>query len=371
MKPQVFSSLLLASLISTPVIAQNQAQINNSVLTVSANNGQSFGTGPSVKFWFSARNPNGAATVDTINHPEIGRFSSRRLGSGSTAAPWNYWFDYRSQRYYVPTINIVGDSNNSYYSYNVDMGTPASEVEGYLVSFRFAIPENYYFPGTDEAFWNQTNSAVGSSMKMAWVTRNGDDTAKGDLLLLTHSGGGNLNTIGNGASVLSKPTSDSHYFSHLNNISRVDHSNRLLAYLKRPAGSVSGDRAPIEWSLVNTLKHTYTNAQKIIKTNIEPMNHRYVAFAGWSDPDRDGRGSTIGSQLLYGDIYVAQGPTAKARIEIGDAAQYENCKWLFIAPPAQWSTQQVTTAFHPDEFEKANYWFITTADGTRYSGPLR
>ncbi len=363
--PIVATTRFAACAVSVPPVAP--AAAGKVRVNIAASSGQNFGVGPTVKFWFSGRNPNAATTISLNTDVEIGASNAT---SGTTAHPWNYWYDSRSKRFYSPTVDNLSAISNSSFQYTVDMGKPASQLEGYLVSFRFVIPENYYYPGTDENFWNGSNLSVGSSFKMAWVLKsNGSDTGNSDLILLQHSGGGALTTTGNGMSV-GASSSNSHWFSGLERLSRVDHSNRLLSHFQHSAGVPSGGNGRVEWSLVSTLAHTYTNADKPVTYNVSPVDHRLINFPGWMDTRRDGRGTTATAQTLYGDVYVAQGPTAKARLEIGDAATYQACKWLFIAPPVSWTNSAVAIDFYPDEIAKANYWFLTTADGTRYSGVL-
>ncbi len=314
----------------TPPVASGKVRVN-----IAATGGQNFGVGPSVKFWFSGRNPNAATNINLNTDIEIGTTFATDMPA---AHPWKYWYDSRSKRYYTPTVDNLetGAANrwgNNDFQYTVDLGKAFAQQEGYLISFRFVIPDNYFFPGTDANFWNGSNMSVGSSFKMAWVMKTvNNDTGNSDLILLNHAGGGALTTQGNGMSVYTAANpADTHWFSGLETISRTDNSNRLLSHFQHGAGVPSGGNGRVEWSLVSTLAHTYTNAiRPVTYTNsakpatdpVEPPNHHYVNFPGWMDTTRNGRGNEQTAQTLYGDVYVAQGPTAKARLEIGDAATY-------------------------------------------------
>lgn len=332
--------------------------------------GSGFGTGPEVKFWFSGRNPEEKNEVDMTQDPEIGSFSGNREGSGSAiSATWNYWYDQKSDRYFVPTINNSGEGG-TYFSKNVDMGNANSEHDGYLISYRSYVPDGYSFPGTTmEQFDNGNFDDTGSTFKSAWVTNNGDNTGNGDLIIWTHSDGNNLQYAGNGAQVGINDRG-SRYAGTMTLLNTRDHSNRVLSYLQVPEGFTSGEMVTAEWGLSGTNEPRYYEGQKELVSNAVPLNHRYISFTGWADPDRDGFGTIETTQVLYGDIYVAQGPNSRARVEIGDAANYADCKWLFIAPPTSWTDTEVKASFYADEMAKSNYWFVTTADGTRYSGEL-
>jgi len=331
--------------------------------------GAGFGEGPRVVFWFSGRNAGGREVVDLAEDPEIGAFGRRREGSGSVETEWRYWADEASGRTFVPTIDNDGEGG-SYFSRNVSLGSPRAEAEGVLVSYRAYVPPGYGFPGVSLGGWAAGDyEGVGSSFKSAWLTHDGDDTGNGDLVLWTHSGGGSLTSSGNGAS-WGLDDRGTHWVASLSSLNTGDHSPRLLAFMQVPADFRSGDEVSSEWSLASTSTHRYFEGQRPLSSNRVPIELGHVAFAGWADPERNGHGSVASSQVLYGDLYIAQGPTARARIELGDAARYEDCGWLFIAPPDGWTDEEVRATFHADELARATHWFVTTADGRRYSGPL-
>lgn len=365
----LFSFLLINSCDKNEVKREEETTLIGEKVLIKAN-GANFGQGPEVKFWFSGRNINNHTVVDMENDPEIGKYANN--SASSEEFPWEYWADSKSGRSFVPTINNKATSGASFRGL-IDMGNASSELDGYLISYRTYVPDNYSFPGTSlTQFANKDFTGCGSSYKSAWVSYNGDNTTDGDLVIWTHMSGGNIGFIGNGAQVQVKEKSDSYsiYATNLGLLSTSDHSPRVLAYLKVPEDFASGSKVTTEWSFVSTNSHTYHHGQRPMTSNKVPLNHRYIVLLGWSDPDRNGFGNVATTQVLCGDIYVAQGPNARARIELGDAPNYEDCNWLFIAPPENWSENEVQAYFYNDEIAKCKYWFITTSDGTRYSGSL-
>ena len=70
---------------------------------------------------------------------------------------------------------------------------------------------------------------------------------------------------------------------------------------------------------------------------------------------------------LYDDIYIASGPNAQARVEIGDAPAYDDSTNLTILTPETWDENTITATVQPGSFEgfAGTFLFVTDATGTR------
>ncbi|RPI76344.1 MAG: hypothetical protein EHM45_13190 [Desulfobacteraceae bacterium] len=71
------------------------------------------------------------------------------------------------------------------------------------------------------------------------------------------------------------------------------------------------------------------------------------------------------SAARFDDIYLAKGPNAMARVEIGDAAVYSMCKRLTVAAVSYWSESLITATVFQGSFVNLNnaYLYVFDADG--------
>jgi hypothetical protein len=68
----------------------------------------------------------------------------------------------------------------------------------------------------------------------------------------------------------------------------------------------------------------------------------------------------------YDDAYVATGPYARARIEIGNSATYNTCTNLAIATVTSWSDTSITATIRQGSFSNLNnaYLYVIDANGS-------
>lgn len=71
------------------------------------------------------------------------------------------------------------------------------------------------------------------------------------------------------------------------------------------------------------------------------------------------------SSPFFDDVYMAIGPSARARVEIGDASTYGNCTNLSIATVTSWSDTAVTATVRQGSFTNFNsaYIYVIDANG--------
>lgn len=75
-------------------------------------------------------------------------------------------------------------------------------------------------------------------------------------------------------------------------------------------------------------------------------------------------------QCYYDDVYVATGPGARARVEIGNAANYEDCTNLAVLTPTSWSDTTINTQVRSGSFSAGQsvYLFVINSSGTASVG---
>jgi len=86
-----------------------------------------------------------------------------------------------------------------------------------------------------------------------------------------------------------------------------------------------------------------------------------VSFPGNQQGGSDGEEEAA----LYDDIYIATGPGARARVEVGDAPEYGNCLRREIMIPTSWDDDVITATIPAGKFEQDEqvYFFVTNAQG--------
>src|SRR3989339_1604564 len=79
---------------------------------------------------------------------------------------------------------------------------------------------------------------------------------------------------------------------------------------------------------------------------------------------------TTNSHPTYDDVYIASGPNARARIEIGNRSSYEDCTNLAVAVPTSWSSSSITARFFKGSFTsgQTTYLFVVDANGNVSNG---
>ena len=75
-------------------------------------------------------------------------------------------------------------------------------------------------------------------------------------------------------------------------------------------------------------------------------------------------------QCYYDDVYVATGPGARARVEIGNAPNYEDCTNLAIFTPTAWNETAINAQVRSGSFLAGQnaFLFVINASGTASAG---
>jgi len=66
--------------------------------------------------------------------------------------------------------------------------------------------------------------------------------------------------------------------------------------------------------------------------------------------------------MTYDDIYVAAGPNAAARVEIGDAPTYKASRTLAISTPQTWSDDKIVFTLRAGPFTDFSHAYLYVVD---------
>jgi hypothetical protein len=88
-----------------------------------------------------------------------------------------------------------------------------------------------------------------------------------------------------------------------------------------------------------------------------PRQWERVAFNGY------GRSTPAPSNPHLDDFYVAVGPSAQARVEIGNAASYEACTKMALATPTSWSDGSITATVRAGSLSAGEAAWLYVHDG--------
>lgn len=84
---------------------------------------------------------------------------------------------------------------------------------------------------------------------------------------------------------------------------------------------------------------------------------QYIHFPGFGRYDSN-------SQTYYDDIYVATGPGALARVEIGNASTYSSCTNLAVCTPTSWSNTSIDATVRAGSFSSGTaYLYVIDSEG--------
>jgi hypothetical protein len=100
--------------------------------------------------------------------------------------------------------------------------------------------------------------------------------------------------------------------------------------------------------------------QKVNKQNVFTLESGY----GWNALTMPGygRGYTQNGMTLYDDVYLATGPGARARVEIGNAPKYERCSNLAISTVSSWADNQVMATIRIGSYSDGQQAYLYVVD---------
>ena len=252
---------------------------------------------------------------------------------------------YGSSTIYKPRHHNYAYSGNTSFSMQDDIATTAvfgkkdaqlkvrfDNTQEVFLSYQVAIPPGKNFPGAP----TREEWGAGSHWKMTWLMDgdngfNGND-GKADLCLPTNGQSKSLQISGNSDKIGS--------VASLDDIFDMDGYNRVAIWLRAdPAAVATKGYTWIQWlSAKTTPIFQREHIKSIFNGEVtSPTSYHWnqLNVPGWYG------NSLVNPGGVYDDIYLATGENAAARVEIGDAAKYDECKNLSIMPSLSWTNSQI------------------------------
>lgn len=223
--------------------------------------------------------------------------------------------------------------------------------------------------------WPGEGHQDGINYKTVWLYGNDTATTGNDIVFPTISGPTTL-TDTNSTSQLQ--------YAILGNSTLINFGNGgdyVRTYLGAPAlhekgtwartwawvkGSTDGDTNDGEvkyWTLTDSGVTQRLN-KTAVPTLVTGGHFENVSFPGYC------RIPTANSMPTYDDVYVAKGPNAQARVEVGNASTYETSTNLTILTPTSWSSTSIQAVVNEGSFaeDASAYLFVINSSGVASAG---
>jgi len=295
-------------------------------------NGIDFGSGP---------------TVEIFDDFEKG-INGDNISTGTGSAKYGEW-------------NVIGEGIEKYsdsYSVSGDL----SFMADYSTTWRNFISKNlqnsreiffswWQFVPTDSN-WPGENTTDGMNWKIMWVL--GPDTTHNDIyspVILETSAlfGSNDQSPGY------------HKYIDRNHFKKGEWL-RQSVYFKGSTTSTSNDGKVYYW---------YTNETGHNNELADNTANNLKESGGWSILHVNGYGrQTPNCRTYMDDVYIASGDNARARVEIGNSSNYNDCTNLVILTPTSWSDTSITATINQGSFQPGEqaYLYVIDSNGNISNG---
>jgi hypothetical protein len=269
------------------------------------------------------------------------------IKTGTGSAKFGQWESRAGSSFYGTTAKVSGTKSftsdfSKSYGNAITARLPAG-TNSVFASWWLFVPSGKNFPGE-----GTTN---GANWKQMWLL--GKDTVNDDFVLPTRFAT-NWAITGNDK-VSGKLTT----WTQVN--MKKGSWKRIWAWVKGSSSSTSLNGEIKFWELNGGV------VQRVNKTGITTLK------TGGSfqrlKPNAYGR-QTPNCVTSFDDIYIATGPNAQARIEVGNASTYAKSTKLTILTPKSWSDGSISAQVNTGQFKtgEAAYLFVFKADGSVSSG---
>jgi hypothetical protein len=288
----------------------------------------------------------GEGSLATLDSPVIGAFDGGSYSSGEL--PLYVELDGSSG------VGMVKDSSIA--GFTKDLG----QYTEYLLSYDMGVPVGKVFAGASAPL---TMSLV-SSLKMAWIC-DGVYNAIPDQANNVISGWTGSGWILDG--------NQSPHAIYTGAGFTFDKWNGLLCHQKAGADprvdnglTELASRAPSNGTTTKVISLKVVTDDVIISA---AARNPYYTHIHW--PAYCGNGDLSIAQHAYRNLYLAVGANSRARVEIGDNADYTECEYTRVIPHAVWSGGNYTSiTVGAKQRKNMTHWHFTKADGTRESGVI-
>jgi len=338
---------------------------NDSVAKEIIISGSNFGSGPNVILFDTFQNGTTGAGVPltNLNNPAC-KSDTDGLGVELVAGPLKGCWDEYQDAATKPVYYDIGHSGaHSMSTFEGPTGTMLqirknlADINEIFVSFWVQVPPGKIFPGKN--WWSVPKPATfskDSSWKFTWLHDGGHDTKIANISIPTYTGLGNFYISGNDLNIITGLKA--------NDFWSWDYWNRFATWLKANPSNPTGPGKTL-FQAVSLDKGFYEASSDTAPIHDEdgpsPKKFSQINFPGWI---RDS--SSANTVTLYDDIYIATGPNAVSRVELGNSDNYYNNTKLVIQPATDWSDGEIRIATDADIFTSfggTKYLYITDSEG--------
>jgi hypothetical protein len=313
-------------------------QVANAVEVTSVSGAVSDGTSITISgLDFGNYGPN----VVVFDDFESGAANSE-INTGPGSAKYGKWDNISSygSEFYGTTASVSGSKSfTSNYSVSyvnwIETLLPAN-TRNVFVSWWLYLPANNNLPGE--------GNTAGINWKQMWVQ--GADTTDDDLVVPT--------MLGTSSWLINGNEGDPGYVNWTNVDFHKGEWKRLWVWLKGSTTSTSRDGELKFWEL--------TNSGVVQRENDIGVNTLKQSGA-WERVRPNGYGrQTSNCFTSFDDIYIAAGPYAQARVEMGNAATYNTSTKLAILTPTSWADRSISATVNVGNFNSGERAYIYVFD---------
>src|SRR5690554_2763504 len=206
------------------------------------------------------------------------------------------------------------------------------DTQEVFLSYQLAVPPGKFFPGAP----TREQWGTASHWKMTWLmdTDSGYGHADGlaDLCVPTNGQAQALQIVGN--------TDKIGWVASLDELFDIDGFNRVAVWLKAdPSAPQTEGYTWIQWlSAKSAPAFTRVHDMPVFNggaTTPTSAQWNQLNVPGWFG------NSLVNPGGVYDDVYLATGPSAAARVEVGDAPVYADCTELSIMPSISWTDSEI------------------------------
>jgi hypothetical protein len=272
------------------------------------------------------------------------------IKTGAGSAKFGTWDVRQNTSYYGTSAKVSGTK-----SFTADMSGKGpnsissflpSNTRDYFISWWIYLPANNNWPGEV--------SSDAPNWKTIWAL---DSDGHNDLVIGGNLTGKNWILFGN------ESTPDyNKYFK----FSMVKGKwQRAWAWFKGSTTATSNDGEVKFWDLSSTgvLQRVNSVGVNNLKSLAQGGKLDRININGWGRTE-------VNCTPSFDDVYIATGPNAQARIEVGNASTYAESTKLTILTPKSWSDGSISAQVNTGPFKTGEpaYLFVFKADGSVSSG---
>lgn len=268
---------------------------------------------------------------------------------------------------YVPRYHEYAYSGNTSYSMQDDLATvsqyggkPAQlkvrfdDTQEVFISYQLTVPPGKHFPGAP----TREEWGAASHWKMTWLMDGdngfGHGDGRADLCIPTNGQAKGLQIVGN--------TDKIGWVGDLDDLFDVDGFNRVAVWLRAdPAAPETEGYTWIQWLSAKTAPaFTREHIKPVFNAGAtSPTSYQWnqLNVPGWFG------NSLVNPGGVYDDVYLATGANAPARVEVGDAPDYEDCTELSIMPSLSWTDSEIKVIVKTKGTETISQKYIFIFDG--------